>query len=222
MYKKVTIKIKYIMKIIAHRGNDGIHKENSLEAIISSLNDKYTDGVEFDVRLTKDNKLIVNHDPFYNGNYIRHTNAVKLQKSGLNTLEEVLNNIHNNKIVMIEIKVDDKDIKIMSKKLISIIKKYNLNYYICSFNYQFIKHLKAKYKIKSGLIISLKINNKYLDNNFDFNSINYLYNKKVPSKETFRWTVNTKKELEKINKRENIITDNPQQMYKLIKDQEQF
>ena len=53
------------MKIIAHRGNDGIHKENSLEAIINSLNKKYVDGVELDVRLTKDKKLIINHDPFY-------------------------------------------------------------------------------------------------------------------------------------------------------------
>lgn len=210
------------MKIIAHRGNDEVHKENSLEAIISSLNDKYTDGVEFDIRLTKDNKLIINHDPFYNGNYIRHTNAVKLQKLGLNTLEEILNNVHNNKIIMIEIKVDDKDIKIMSKKLIGIIKRYNLNYYICSFNYKFIKHFKSKYKIKSGLIISVKINNKYLNNNFDFNSINYSYRKSIPTKETFRWTINTRQELDKIDKYENIITDKPKQIYKFIKEQEQF
>lgn len=209
------------MKIIAHRGNDNIHKENSLEAIISSLNSKYTDGVEFDVRLTKNHKLIINHDPFYNGNYINHTNLVKLQKLGLNTLEEILNNVHNNKILMIEIKVDNKDIKIMSKKLINIIKKYNLNYYICSFNYKFIKYFKENYNIKCGLIISIKINNKYLNNDFDFNSINYLYSKKIPQKETFRWTINTKQELEKISKNENIITDNPKQMYKLIKDYEQ-
>lgn len=209
------------MKIIAHRGNDGIHKENSLEAIISSLNSKYTDGAEFDVRLTKDHKLIINHDPFYNGNYIRHTNALKLQKLGLNTLVEILSNIHNNKILMIEIKVDDKDIKVMSKKLIYIIKKYNLNYYICSFNYKFIKYLKEKYNVKCGLIISIKINTKYLSNNFDFNSINYLYSKEIPQKETFKWTVNNKKELDKVTKHENIITDKSKQMYKLIKEFEQ-
>lgn len=77
------------MKIIAHRGNDGIHQENSLEAILNSLDSIYTDGVEIDVRLTKDNKLVINHDPFYKGNYINNTNAVKLQKQGLNTLDEV-------------------------------------------------------------------------------------------------------------------------------------
>ena len=41
------------MKIIAHRGNDNLHKENSLEAIINSLNKKYVDGVELHIRLTK-------------------------------------------------------------------------------------------------------------------------------------------------------------------------
>ena len=205
------------MKIIAHRGNDGIHKENSLEAILNSLNSKYTDGVEFDIRLTKDNKLIIHHDPFYNGYYINHTTAIKLQRQGLNTLEEVLNNINSNKIIMIEVKTDDKSIKPITKVLLNTLKKYNLNFYICSFNYNFLNNLKNT-NLKIGLIISSKINTKHLNNNFSFNSINYLYNKKIPNKETFRWTVNTKKELKKIKNSDNIITDNPKQIYNLIKE----
>ena len=204
------------MKIIAHRGNDGIHKENSLEAIINSLNKKYVDGVELDVRLTKDKKLIINHDPFYNGYYINNTNAVKLQRLGLNMLDEILINISNNKIIMIEVKVDDKQIKQMTKKLKKTLNKYKLNYYICSFNYNFLINFKKCCHIKAGLIISIKINTKHINNNFDFNSINILYNKKIPNKETFRWTVNTKKELEKVNKNENVITDNPLEIYKII------
>ena len=202
------------MKIIAHRGNDGIHKENSLEAIINSLNNKYIDGVEIDVRLTKDNKLILNHDPFYNGYCISHTNSIKLQKLGLNTLDEVLNNINSKKIIMIEVKLDDKQIKKMTKILNKTMSKYNLNYYICSFNYKFLCNLKTHLQIKKGLIISSKINTKYINNKFDFNSINILYNKKTPHKETFRWTINNKTELEKI-KNENIITDKPLEIYKL-------
>lgn len=202
------------MKIIAHRGNDGIHKENSLEAIINSLSKKYIDGVEIDVRLTKDKKLIINHDPFYNGYYINNTNAIKLQKLGLNTLEEILSNVNNNKIIMIEIKVSDKEIKKITKTLIKTLNKYNLNYYICSFNFKFLKYFKNNCSIKAGLIISSKINTKYLNNNFDFNSINILYNKKLPTKETFRWTINTKKELDKIRIADNIITDKPLEMFK--------
>lgn len=204
------------MKIIAHRGNDGIHKENSLEAIINSLNKKYIDGVELDVRLTKDKKLIVNHDPFYSGYYINNTNAVKLQKLGLNTLDEILTNVNNNKIIMIEVKVDDKKIKQVTKVLIKTLNKYKLNYYICSFNYNFLNNFKKCCDIKIGLIISIKINTKHINNNFNFNSINILYNKKIPNKETFRWTINNVKELEKINKNENIITDIPLEIYKSI------
>ena len=202
------------MKIIAHRGNDNLHKENSLEAIINSLNKKYVDGVELDIRLTKDKKLIVSHDPFYNGYYITHTNAIKLQRLGLNTLEEILSSVNNNKIIMIEVKTNDKEIKKITKVLINILKKYNLNYYICSFNYKFLNYFKNFSKHKLGLIISLKINTQYLNNNFDFNSINYLYNKKIPNKETFRWTINTKKELNKIEKNQNVITDDPLKIFK--------
>ena len=203
------------MKIIAHRGNDGIHKENSLEAILHALNQKYIDGVEIDVRLTKDKKIIICHDPFYNGYYINHTNSLKLQKLGLNTLEEVLKNIHSKKIIMIEVKVDDKDIKVITKTLNRIIKKYCLNYYICSFNYHFINYFPKTLNIKKGLIINL--NAKHIKNNFDFNSINYLYSKKLPNKETFRWTVNNPKELKKIKIYENIITDYPLKMYEIVK-----
>ena len=205
------------MKIISHRANDGIHKENSLEAILNSLNTKYVDGIEIDVRLTKDKKLIITHDIFSKGYYINHTNAKKLQKQGLNTLEEVLQNIHIDKIIMIEVKVE-KNIKQTAKTLLNTISKYNLNYYICSFNYDFLNYLKTKTNYKLGLIISLKINTKHLNNNFSFNSINYLYNKKIPQKETFMWTINNKKELTKINKNINIITDNAKEIYKAIKE----
>lgn len=206
------------MKIIAHRGNDGIHKENSLEAILNSLNSKYTSGVEFDIRLTKDNKLIINHNPFYNGYYINHTNSIKLQKLGLNTLDEVLYNIKSDKIIMIEVKADNNQIKNITKVLLNTISKYNLNYYICSFNYNLLQNLKKKTNLKLGLIISLKINEKYINNDFDFISLNYLYNKKTPHKEIFKWTVNTKKEFKKINKPANIVTDNPKEIYNLIKE----
>ena len=67
------------MKIIAHRGNDQIHKENSKEAILNSLTKDYINGVEFDIRLTKDNKFIINHDPFYHYYYIKNTNSKKLK-----------------------------------------------------------------------------------------------------------------------------------------------
>ncbi len=203
------------MKIISHRGQDGINRENSLKGIINSLNKKYIDGVEFDIRLTKDGKFILNHDPIYKNQVIRETESKILKHLNLNTLEEVLNKITGNKIIMIDVK-ETKNIKETSKRLYKILKKYNLNFYVCSFNYKFTKYFKEKYKVKSGLIISKIINKKHIENNLDFNSINYKYNGKIPDKETFIWTVNDPKDIKK--RKENIITDNPKLIYDFLKD----
>lgn len=201
------------MKIIAHRGSDNKHKENSFESIISSLNKYYVDGVEFDIRMTKDNVFVINHDPFYKMLSIKETDSKHLRLLGINTLEEVLKCIENSKIIMIEVKVED-NIKTTSKNLSKILKKYDLNYYICSFNYDFINYFKNEYKFKSGLIISSKINTKHLKNDLDFNSISYKYKNEIPKKLTFRWTVN---EIEEITT-ENIITDKPKKIYEFIKE----
>lgn len=52
-----------MLNLIAHRGNNNHnYPENSLDAITSSLKENYINGVEFDVRLTKDKKIVVIHD----------------------------------------------------------------------------------------------------------------------------------------------------------------
>lgn len=48
--------------VIAHRGNSAHAPENTLEAFKQAVALK-VDGVEFDVRLTADNQLVVIHDP---------------------------------------------------------------------------------------------------------------------------------------------------------------
>ena len=51
------------MKIIAHRGlYDKVVAENTYLAISRALNNNSLVGVEIDVRLTKDNKIVVIHD----------------------------------------------------------------------------------------------------------------------------------------------------------------
>lgn len=201
------------MLIIAHRGNDEINKENSKEAIFNSLNKKYIDGVEFDIRMTKDKRFILNHDPFYNNLFIKNTTSKVLKKQGLNTLEEVLDIINNKKILLIEVKEDSKRIKLLAHTLNKILKKYTLNIYVCSFNYDFIKYFKEKYNYKCGLIISKHINKNHIINNFDFNSISYKCKEIFQNKETFIWTVNNPKNITHYN----IITDRPKLIYNYIK-----
>lgn len=52
------------MYLISHRGLDNhTYSENSLKAIENVLSKDYIDGVEFDVRITKDKKIVLIHDP---------------------------------------------------------------------------------------------------------------------------------------------------------------
>jgi len=209
------------MKIIAHRANDEIHKENTMEAILNSLKQTYIDGIEIDIRMTKDYHFVIHHDPFYAGYYIEKTSLKVLQKKGLNSLEEVLEKIDSKKILLIEIKEENKN-KLLLIKLNKILKKYNLNYYLCSFNYELLKTLKQKYpKYKAGLIIGIKLNTNHLENNFDFNSINYRHIEKAPKKETFVWTINNKETFNKVKNKGNIITDKGKEIYEFINETSQ-
>ncbi|MCI9110458.1 MAG: glycerophosphodiester phosphodiesterase [Bacilli bacterium] len=208
------------MKIIAHRGNDGIHVENSMESILNSLTISYIDGVEFDIRHTKDYDFVIHHDPFYKGYYIEKTRLSVLQKKGLNSLEEVLKNINSDKIIMIEIKEESGKFKYMLTKLHKLLKKYNLNYYLCSFNYDLVSYLKKKYPIYNvGLLIGIKLNLNKMDNSFDFNMINFRHAKKAPLKETFIWTVNDLKTFEMVKDNQNVITDKAKEIYDFIYDE---
>lgn len=208
------------MKVIAHRGNDEIHLENSMESIINSLSISYIDGVEFDIRHTKDYDFVIHHDPFYKGYYIEKTRLSVLQKKGLNSLEEVLKSINSDKIIMIEIKEESSKFKYMLIKLHKVLKKYNLNYYLCSFNYDLVSYLKKKYPMyKVGLLIGIKLNVNKMDNNFDFNMVNFRHAKKAPLKETFIWTVNDLKTFEMVKGNQNVITDKAKEIYGFIYDE---
>ena len=188
------------MKIISHRGN-GNGKENTKNAILKSLNKKYIDGVEFDIRFTKDKNFVINHNKTYKGKIISKENTKELKKLGLNTLKEVLKKINTNKIIMIEIKdKEESQIKYLNK----ILKKYKLNYYICSFN-----KIIEKINYKKGYITYI---DKTKIDKLDFNSINH--NLKINTKkETFVWTIN-KHNYHKT--KYNIITDNPLEIYKKL------
>jgi glycerophosphoryl diester phosphodiesterase len=48
--------------ILAHRGLVTKHQENTLPAIQSAVDDRHCNGTEFDVFLTKDNKVVLFHD----------------------------------------------------------------------------------------------------------------------------------------------------------------
>ncbi len=211
------------IKIIAHRGGyESNYKPNTKECLLDALDNKNIIGVEIDVRLTKDKKIVIIHDSLINfvsngSGIVKKMTLKKLKKynfgsekypSKIVTLDEFLKCVDSDKIILIEIK--DKDAMI-NDILYNTLKKYELNFFVCSFHYDIILDFKKKYKYKNGLIVGYGQNLKRLYNHFDFNITTYYYKDRVSKKKpTFIWTIN--------NIRNNlddyfIITDYPSLFY---------
>lgn len=156
---------------IAHRGlyNKNI-RENTLLAFDNAFNNGY-EGIELDVRKTKDGKVVVIHDSFIS----RVSNGFGLVKDY--TYEELLKfnfggkkeekivllsdvvNRYQNKTIIIELK-DDIDVS-------GILNKKN-DYYISSFNYSYIKKYKKSKDYKLGVI------NYVFNSNIDYKKIDFI------------------------------------------------
>ena len=156
------------MFFIAHRGlyNDSIG-ENTISAFDNAWSNAF-DGIELDVRKTKDKKIVVIHDSFIsrvsNGSgLVKHHNYSELLKYNFGKasieriplLEQVLCR-YQNKLIMIELKEDINisDLNLNSKN----------NYYISSFNYDYIKKIPENSNYKRGIINNLINTNINLEN----------------------------------------------------------
>lgn len=208
------------MYLISHRGLDNhIYSENSLKAIESVLNKDYIDGIEIDVRITKDKKIVLIHDPVIdlisNGSgivkYMNFDDLNKYQygksKESIITLDNLLDIINTDKIILIEIKEFGNDFINLVDETIKIISKHNLNIYISSFNYRLLNYVKSKYKnVKCGLIIGYGLNLIHFKNNLDFNIVSYHYYKQVDSSK-LTFIFNLDKNNYELNHNVYLITD---------------
>ena len=68
---------------LGHKGNL-LYAENSQESILKTLSSPYNDGLELDVRMTKDHKLVIIHDwnTFLTGNKMRLVKHMTLEELG--------------------------------------------------------------------------------------------------------------------------------------------
>lgn len=198
------------MKYIIHRGiTSKQNKENSYLSIKKALLNKESLGVEFDIRLTKDYKIVLSHNSNIEGNIIENMNYIDIIKiKYLTTLDKILD-INSNKIFLIDIKTNN-NYKVFGDILMNTLNKYNKNIYLASFDKNIIKYIKSKYK--KGIITLL-----YRRNNYNFIITNYklISNnkiKKIKDKEIFLWTIHNKKE-------EKIVLDKfSNTIYYIIKD----
>lgn len=133
-----------MFKLIAHRGLKDGTEENSIESFYNAIKSSSYYGFECDVRLTKDHKFVIYHNPLYQGNLVRNTLYSEMNNHPL--LEEVLN-LQTDKIIMIDVK----DAFIDTQRLHETLNKYkNKNIYVISFYDNVISKLfikKRNYKV---------------------------------------------------------------------------
>ena len=206
---------------IAHRGISSFKQENSISSFKEAIK-LGIEVVEFDIRLTKDNQIIIMHD----NNIKRTTNGKGLIKDltlkelkkfyGLNnnkipTFQQVINILGNKCICKIDIKE-----KRMEDKIIEIIKKKNMedSIIITSKILPVIKKIKKlcpKIKTEAGGFKSNipieKIIKKAKNVNADIIGTHYsITTKKLVEKahknklEVHVWPVNNKRDMEKMKR----------------------
>lgn len=218
------------MKLIAHRGLQSKNtKENTLEAIKLGAKNKRIDGVEIDVRLTKDNKVVVIHDSTIDrvtsgSGKVREMSLERLKKfnygsfikrSTISTLEEVLEKFSTNTLLIIELKDELDKNKVLASKVLEIISKYpSLNIWLKSFSKEIIEYLK-KYSIRPVGVLIDKSNIELLNLDAEFYSIS----KNVITSKIFKdklnndkiimiWNIKNKEEIKYLKQELNSNLDN--------------
>lgn len=162
---------------IAHRGlYDNNIKENTIEAFDNAFRNGYQ-GIEFDVRITKDKVPVILHDSFLSRVFeeqglLRNFTYQELRNKNIDIpkLEDVINR-YQNKVMIIELKE-----KIDITKYLENPKN---EYYISSFNYDYVAYLKKSSNYKLGVI------NYVLNSGVDYSKLDFImildsiYNKKL-------------------------------------------
>lgn len=174
------------MQLIAHRGlvNEEI-KENTYKSFKNAIDNGY-DGIELDIRYTKDKRIVIHHDIFinrtsngkgklrdYTYNELKKFNfGSKKYPSKIPLLKEIIKKV-NNKIIFIELK--EKIKKNDLYKILSLNKKNT--YYICSFNREYLREYDKTYNL--GIINNI-FNSKISLSKYNFIVIlEDLINKKI-------------------------------------------
>ena len=144
--------------IVAHRGAWKANKlpENSIASLKHAINLGFT-GAEFDVRMTADNILVINHDPAFQNDTIEKTTFSDLRKHTLSngelmpTLEEYLKvGIANNKTTRLVLEIKPSEISKergiqLTEKVMETVNKLGAEKWVTyiSFDYDMLKKIKS-------------------------------------------------------------------------------
>jgi len=120
-------------KLLSHRikGFGNIPEtENSLSNLTDALNYNNLPFIEIDVRLSKDRKIHIYHDPYYKidsqKNYLHKTSSEKLSKQGILTLREFIRIWKESGNITTRLCIDIKDYG-CEEQILEILKEYNFS-----------------------------------------------------------------------------------------------
>lgn len=239
----ITLSYAQHTHIVAHRGawKNTKAPQNSIAALEEAIKGKYW-GSEFDVSLTKDDVLIVNHNNDYQGVDVATTDYATLSKIKLSngeklpTAEEYMRvGIKQKKTKMIyEIKTNvlglERTLKTtqLSYNLVKDLKALKKTVFI-TFSYDACLHLRKLDKnVKIQYLGSDKTPDELFKNgiygiDFNYNVFknhpNYIMDAKAKKMKVNVWTVNEKELMEHfINQKvDYITTDEPELLQKILK-----
>tara|TARA_B100000900_G_scaffold75009_1_gene59915 strand:- start:1360 stop:2016 length:657 start_codon:yes stop_codon:yes gene_type:complete len=213
-----------LRKIFGHRGLPRIYKENTFTGINKA--NEYCDFVEIDVRLTKDNNLILFHDPNIGDDLIKDLTLAELEilLSSESLKDCVL--ISRDQLegkVNFEIKtdtLDDSEIDILFQKMLSILEPKDI---VSSFNWKAIQSFKNLFNSSYGIIFDKEeelFQAQSLSNHDEdlFFMVHHTLidsrNFDLPKDKTVLWTVNDENDFQRYIQMEiyGIVTDIPDTM----------
>ncbi len=211
-------------KIFGHRGLPQIYKENTFTGINKA--NEYCDFVEIDIRLTKDNNLILFHDPNIGDDLIKDLTLAELEILLNGELLKDCVLVSRDQLkgkINFEIKTDtleDSEIDILFQKMQSILEPQDI---ISSFNWKAIQSFKSSFISSYGIIFDKEedlfqaqsLSNH--DEDLFFMAHHTLIDSRnfdLPKDKTVLWTVNDEVDFQRYMQMEiyGIVTDIPDTM----------
>lgn len=227
--------------IFGHRGASSIEPENTMKAFQQAFEDG-ADGIEFDVRLTADNQMVIIHDSLIN----RTSNGIGLVRKKtyqellefdfgkgekIPLLEDVLKKFRNQKWLNIEIKEQG-----FEKQLIELLDKLKITqkYVISSFDISVIQKIKElNSEIPTAFLYqTIRFNLQALISKTQCDGIHpkhTIVNRRLFSEARYyrlairAWTVDSERKAWKLTKLgiNGIITNNPKKLLLYLKEKQQ-
>jgi len=144
--------------IIAHRGASSLARENTTESFKKAI-EIGVDMIEFDVRRTRDQALIVHHDELMEGKPVKELTYDEISKTAVGqgfsvpTFEEVLK--HTSGKIKLDVEIKEEGYE---KEVVELLSRYfrKDQFVITSFHDPCIKRIKDNHPdIRAGLILGI-------------------------------------------------------------------